>query len=189
MSGMDDKYRGLELCILVDDRKRITSDSFNVYIPRLMPRIENGAGAIKPESIDRSVCIQEGIDEIFEDKISVQNYITAKAATPYRYSQDGRIPEFKVKSMTFKDIKASAIQGVTELGGPGPHSHGLLQALTLTDVTASDIVVTDSTEVDYIDTNKIYINKGHKMYGQFVTGTQNEFVILYICDVTPYHNE
>lgn len=189
MSGMNDKFRGLELCILVDSNKRITSNTFNVYIPRLMPRIENGDVGESKEKIDKAACKQKGLEEIYDDEIEVQNYICAKNATPYRYAQDGRIPEFKVATMTFDTIEASTIDGITEKAGPGPHEHMLKKKLTLNKVTAKDIVVTDSTEVDYIDTNKIYISKGHIMYGQFVAGTANEFVVQYIENVTPRYDE
>ena len=181
--SLEDKYGGLEVCYLADARKRITSPSFNVYIPRLMSRVNNEGTANNDESIDSSVVDQEGAAEAFGGSVQTQSYITATAATPYRYSQDGRIPEYKIESMVFDEIAAEATDGQDENGDK------IKKPLKLFNVSAKTMVVTNSTEVNYMDTNKIYISKGHKMYGHFVAGTANAFVVTAIDMSMEYFEE
>lgn len=196
----------LEKVYLVDEKKRITSPYFNVWIPSLMDGIEKGTEDQEEELDVSKVLLNEDISVVGSTNIKTSGCIRAKSIHPYRFKHEGWIPEFKVETITYEttthptgsadNIDASSSEGVTERTD---HDHPIIKAFkmignTLKNTvfkgsTSSKMVVTNSTEVDYQELNRIYITKGHAMYGSFVNGSDGEFVILAIDNVVPYYDE
>lgn len=73
-------------------------------------------------------------------------------------------------------------------GGPAPVSMANIQQTQLEQKTIvfNKLVATTSEGFDFQELNHKYIKKGHKMYGSFVDGIQNEFIIIGIDQATPY---
>ena len=206
-SGMNG---GLEVCYLVDESKRITCSSFNVFIPSLMANIPVGDG--KPnEMINKANILNENSivgGDSNDYSVNVCGSVLAKSIHPYRFKHEGWIPDYKVDNSTYttmdidsgkiEEIGASSIGGVTEKDGPGPHTHPLAAALKLmssifkkltsTSIRSTKEVHNINTEVDYQELNRQFIKKGHKMYGHFVRGSEFEFVIVAIDNVIPYYD-
>lgn len=185
---------GIEVCYLVEDSKRITSETFKVHIPSLMGGIDNTGKEPEDVNIDTSkVCLNA--ENPFNKKVNSGFYIEALNFTPYGHRLDGWIPKFRIQKLTAESgnistQNASSISGVTDPGGPGPHTHTLSQPLTLSDNSLSEIVfnnlvATSSTEVDFQELNKKFIKRGAMMIGTFINGLQNTFVILAIQNAVP----
>ncbi|MGL5714900.1 MAG: hypothetical protein ACRCX2_17925 [Paraclostridium sp.] len=198
----------LEKVYLVDQRKRITSPYFNVWVPSLMNGINRGL-----EDMDEEISLDGILNDNksgISNSVKLSQSIRAKSIHPYRFRHDGWIPEFKTEHTTYEEMtmesgtgdemSASSSQGETELGGGPPHTHTIIKPFKMLsnkfkkfffkDNTSTRMVHTNSTEVDYQELNKVYINKGHVLYGCFVSGGDStEFVILAIEDVIPYYDE
>lgn len=185
---------GIEVCYLVEDSKRITSETFKVHIPSLMGGIDNTGKEPEDVNIDTSKVCLNG-ENPFNKKINSGFYIEALNFTPYGHRLDGWIPKFRIQTLsaesgTVAKQDASSIKGVTDPGGPGPHTHGLSQPLTLNDNSLKDIVfnnlvATASTEVDFQELNNKFVKRGAMMIGTFINGIQNTFVILAIQNAVP----
>ena len=185
---------GIEVCYLVEDSKRITSETFKVHIPSLMGGIDNTGK--EPEDVDidtNKVCLNG--ENPFNKKISSGFYIEALNFTPYGHRLDGWIPKFRIQQLTAESgtvekQDASSIKGVTDPGGPGPHTHDLSKPLTLNDnslnnIVFNNLVATASTEVDFQELNNKFVKRGAMMIGTFINGLQNTFVILAIQNAVP----
>ena len=185
---------GIEVCYLVEDSKRITSETFKVHIPSLMGGIDNTGK--EPEDVDidtNKVCLNG--ENPFNKKISSGFYIEALNFTPYGHRLDGWIPKFRIQQLTAESgtvekQDASSIKGVTDPGGPGPHTHDLSKPLTLNDnslnnIVFNNLVATASTEVDFQELNNKFVKRGAMMIGAFINGLQNTFVILAIQNAVP----
>lgn len=181
-------------CYLAEDSARITSPTFKVYIPTIMESIDrNQTDYTEPINPDSNLN-SEGTATV--NTVQCQGYLVAKSIHPYRIRHDGWIPKFAIEQVsaengTVEDQSANSTNGVTDPGGPGPHSHSItkkLQLMTnkLTSILFNKLIVTTSTGVDYQELNNKYIKRGHLMYGCFVEGLQNQFVIIAIDNVVPY---
>lgn len=195
----------IEKVYLMDEKKRITSPYFNVWIPSLMGDIPQGTDDVDEEVDLTGVLLNDEID-FSMNSVKTSGCIRAKSIHPYRFKHEGWIPEFKVETITYEttshptgsseEISASSSNGVTERTD---HDHPIIKAFkmisnTLKNTvfkgsTSTKMVVTNSTEVDYQELNRVYITKGHPMYGSFVNGSDGEFVILAIDNVVPYYDE
>ena len=73
-------------------------------------------------------------------------------------------------------------------GAPGSVAMANIQQTQLEQKTIvfNKLVATTSEGFDFQELNHKYIKKGHKMYGSFVDGVQNEFIIIGIDQATPY---
>lgn len=181
-------------CYLAEDSARITSPEFKVYIPTIMESIDKNKTDYT-ESIDAKTNLNETGTTV-NSTVNCQGYLVAKSIHPYRIRHDGWIPKFAIENVTaengtVEDQSANSTNGVTDPGGPGPHTHSItkkLQLMTnkLTSIVFNKLIVTTSTGVDYQELNNKYIKRGHLMYGCFVEGLQNQFVIIAIDNVVPY---
>ncbi|MGL5718117.1 MAG: hypothetical protein ACRCX2_34250 [Paraclostridium sp.] len=160
----------IELCYLAEDSKPITASSFKVYIPRLMPLVNNDGSDKGSMKIDKSICMNE--NNFFGSNIEVSNVVHAKSIHGYRYLHNGRIPKTTISKLDGAEITLE--KGDT--GKPFPKQP----------VGISSIKVDEVGTHDFIELNPITINRGHKMYGFYVGGTDNEFVIAFIDGVVPY---
>lgn len=201
-SGM---CNSIEKVYLVDEKKRITSPYFNVWIPSLMDGIEQGLEDNDNE-MDLSEVLLNNETGLINTTVKTSGCIRAKSIHPYRFKHEGWIPEFKVETITYEEtnhptgtaenIAAASSEGVTE---KTDHDHPIKKAFKMLssklsgfifkNSTSTNMVVTNSTEVDYQELNRIYITKGHALYGSFVSGSDGEFVILAIDGVVPYYDE
>lgn len=199
-------YGTLVRCYLAEDSKRITASSFKVYIPSLMPSIENN-GKEKVENITVDRCLnQEG--SLKDCNVSLPSYIEAKSSHNYFHRLDGWIPEYKTETSSyqkitsengeFDKISASATKGSTD-GIPKHPPMKITQKLdlnnnsfkgaTMNNNKSYTMVHTNSTEVDYQELNRYFIKRGHPMIGTFLEGEEFEFRILFIDGATPYLDE
>lgn len=185
---------GIEVCYLVEDSKRITSETFKVHIPSLMNGIENSGKEPEDVTVDSSkICINS--ENPFNKTINSGFYIEALNFTPYGHRLDGWIPKFRIEKLTaetgtISKQSASSTKGVTEPAGPGPHTHNIKQALTLNSnsldsIVFNNLVAYNSFEVDFQELNNKFIKRGHMMIGTFINGIQNTFVILAMENAVP----
>lgn len=201
-SGM---CNSIEKVYLVDEQKRITSPYFNVWIPSLMDGIEQGVDD-SDNDMDLSEVLLNNETGLIQTNVKTSGCILAKSIHPYRFKHEGWIPEFKVETITYEktehptgsasEISSASTDGQTERTD---HDHAIkkafkmitnkLKSFVFEKSTSTNMVVTNSTEVDYQELNRIYIKKGHALYGSFVNGSDGEFVILAIDNVVPYYDE
>lgn len=181
-------------CYLAEDSARITSPTFKVYIPTIMESIDQNQTDYT-EPIDPKTNLNEAGTET-ASAVNCQGYLVAKSIHPYRIRHDGWIPKFSIETLSAEsgsvdDQSANSTNGVTDPGGPGPHSHSITKKLQLMSnklktILFNKLVATSSTGVDYQELNNKFIKRGHLMYGCFVEGLQNQFVIIAIDNVVPY---
>lgn len=196
----------LEKVYLVDEQKRITSPYFNVWIPSLMDGIDGGLEDTSNDVNIDSFILNNEKGQI-NRSVRTSGCIRAKSIHPYRFKHEGWIPEFKTQTTTYEvtdhpegsssEHASGSSQGETELAAS--HTHAIVKAFKMISnklkntvfkgSTSTNMVHTNSTEVDYQELNRIYIKKGHAMYGSFVNGSDGEFVIMFIDEVTPYYDE
>lgn len=199
------RYGSIVKCYLAEDSKRITSSTFKVHIPCLMPSIED-IGKSKEEEVDFSNRLLNEDINIASYKVSLESFIEAKSIHNYTHRLDGWIPEFKTQTSSYKNMKSpdgkfselssKSSAGVTEMTD---HAHPIKKPFSMKDVsfesldannlTITEEVHTNSTEVDFQELNRYFIKRGHPMYGCFIEGEQFEFVILFIDGATPYLDE
>lgn len=181
-------------CYLAEDSARITSPTFKVWIPSVMGGINKELTEYEEELNTDSILNVEKSE--FPQVGHSQGYIVARSAHPYRIRHDGWIPKFKIEKLTAEDgtvatQSADSTDGASEPVGDHP-SHPIKQALKLmgnklVDIVFNKLIATNSTEIDYQELNNKYIKRGHLMYGCFIAGMQNTFVIFAIDNAVPYH--
>ncbi|MGL5316958.1 MAG: hypothetical protein ACRC92_27110 [Peptostreptococcaceae bacterium] len=191
-------------CYLAEDCKRITSSEFRVYIPSLMGSIPNDGEMSKIETDDSRCLNEEGSYKAVS--METNNYVIGKAITPYFHRLDGWIPEYKTERTTTEnetsedgsigEIASASSDGVTERTD---HDHPIIKAFKMITNKIKSVVLNkkesntmvhfNSTEVDFQELHRMYIKRGHQMYGAFIDGDQFEFVILAIDGATPYLTE
>lgn len=180
------RYGTLVRCYLAEDSKRITSSTFKVYIPSLMPSIENtGNDSESDVNVDR--CLNQG-NSFHNTKVNLPSYIVAKSSHNYMHRLDGWIPEFKTETETNESIKSSSTDGTSDTVGAHP-GKPITQPMTLFKNTIKNTVHTNNTEVDFQELNRYFIKRGHPMIGTFLEGEEFEFRILFIDGATPYLDE
>ena len=185
-----------ELLVLVDKDKRITSSSFNVWIPSLMSGIPMGVESVS--KYNSGNCLND--INPFVGEVNLGGSLLAQSIHGYRFKHEGWIPEFKTKLLTSTDgtnasIEAASTDGVTDGSADKKHPpHPILAALSLftnkvNDILFNNLVATNSTEVDYQELNKVYIKEGHRMFGSFVKGTNGELKVMHIENIIPYYDK
>jgi len=193
---------GLRVCYLVDDNKRITSPYFNVYIPDLMADVEPDVKKAKSEKLDAKTSGNEDEQTFNKTETKVQGSILAKNVGVYPHRMDGWVPQFTIDKLwaatgtiaTFQSSSTSVDSDESQCPKGEPHSHHvsqgtLLTGSDLTDITFFNLVGYGLHEMDFQELNRKYIKKRHKMYGSYVDGLSNEFVIQFIDEATPYFEE
>lgn len=183
---------GLCVCYLAEDCKRITSSEFKVYVPSVMGGIAQNTDEVTAKMANTNM----GEDNsAFPDEVACQGYIIGHSIHPYRHRHDGWIPMFKIEQLTaetgsIENNEAEASKGVTD-GVPQHPPHPISKAFKmmrakLTSIIFNKLVATTSTEIDYQELNNKFIYRGHRMFGEFVNGLENYFVIVAIDGVVPY---
>lgn len=186
----------VQACYLAEDSARITNPSFKVWIPSIMGEIDQSQSTIVNKNNLSKLLMEETAE--YTSSVTCQSYIEAKSIHPYRIRHDGWIPKFKINKLTSEvgeidDISAQSSKGVTD-GVPQHPPHPISQMFKmfknkLTNIIFNNLVAIKSTEVDYQELNNKYIKRGHLMYGCFVSGLQNQFVIIAIDGVVPYKSQ
>lgn len=181
-------------CYLAEDSARITSPTFKVYIPTLMESIDQNSTEYEEQINEQSSLNEQSSPS--GASVACQGYVVAKSIHPYRIRHDGWIPKFNIETLSaesgsVENISASKTSGMTDGGGPGPHTHTISKALklmknSLSKIVFNKLIATTSTGVDFQELNNKYIKRGHLMYGCFVEGLQNQFVIIAIDNAVPY---
>ena len=198
---------GLYECILAEPAARITNSHFVVIIPALMQGIEEKAKTPDQPQSDpegksdlktpKENMLNEGFtarDKNKMDKLNVATTILAENITGYGHRLDGFIKHFHIQKMTAAIGKISKdkgnLSGPTTPSGCGPHTHNTTGVHNRTGITQKELEWTDinvymSEGVDFENICNKVIKKGHILYGMFVIGKENKFVITGIEGVTP----
>lgn len=183
----------IRVCYLAEESAHITSPTFKVYIPDIM-------GGIDPEQQDYQIdnddtFIMNGEKAEFGGSMQCQAYLVARSACPYGHRIDGWIPKCTVEKIehtdgTASEISAQSSKGKTD-GVPQHPPHPISQKFMMFTNKLKSIIFNKSTftsvkGVDLQNINNKVIKKGHKMYGAFVVGEQNQFVVFAIDNAVPY---
>lgn len=105
----------------------ITAKQFKVRIPKLMPELPAGSAQNGTISINKSLFVNDGACKVpMGGSVSTRNYIIAKSKCDYETVHKG-------------EIVNSSVKGITEPGGPGPHTHDVLQPLSMSEVVFSGL--------------------------------------------------
>lgn len=189
---------GLIKCFLAEDSARITNSFFYVYIPTLMgdisPSLNETEGVI-----DTSMVLSD--IKVPETKLKTKGSIKAMSIHPYTAYQHGWIPTSKTEKIEATSITiagaviaSGTMSGISTDCAYSGNPHPALSGAISGDLAGQATVIntmdnTNITEFGYHELNRIYIKRGHTMYGMFVSGEQNEFKIMFIDNVTHYYNE
>lgn len=185
-------------CYLAEDSARITSSHFKVYIPSIMGEIAKDQEEIK-ERCNTKAMLNESNSADFEKEVNCQGYIVAKSIHPYRIRHDGWIPKFTIDTLSAEN---GSVENITASESEAEPKDGeivfplkpftrLLKMFknSLKSIVFSKLIATNSKEIDYQELNNKFIKRGHLMYGCFVAGLQNQFVIIAIDDAIPYKDQ
>lgn len=183
----------MRVCYLAEDSAHITSPTFKVYIPDIMGSIDPNQTDYQVQS-SSNVLLNEEKNE-FSEPVNCQGYLVARSACPYGHRLDGYIQKFNVDKIehptgTSDEITGQSSKGKTD-GVPQHPPHpisakfSLFKAKLLNTIFKNSIF-TGSHGVDFQNIHNKVIQRGHKMYGAFVVGEQNQFVIFAIDAAVPY---
>lgn len=183
----------MRVCYLAEDMAHITSPIFKVYIPDIMGGIDPSKTDYEVPSSDSMILNQEKVE--YSNPTNCQGYLVARSACPYGHRLDGYIQKFNVDKIehpngTSDEIAGGSSQGQSDAVPQHP-SHPITKALKLMSVKLlntifSNSVFTGSHGVDFQNIHNKVIKRGHKMYGSFIVGEQNQFVIFAIDNAVPY---
>lgn len=183
----------MRVCYLAEDKAHITSPTFKVYIPDIMGGIDQNQTDYQVQSSQNIILNSEKAE--FANPTNCQGYLVARSATPYGHRLDGYIQKFNVDNIehptgSSDTIDASSTNGQSD-PVPNHPSHPITKALTLSgnslsNTTFQNSIFTGSHGVDFQNIHNKVISRGHKMYGCFVVGEQNQFVIFAIDNAVPY---
>lgn len=183
----------IRVCYLAEDSAHITSPSFKVYIPDLMPNIDREQTDYQVTTPDSIVLNGEKAE--FDSTVNCQGYLVARSACPYGHRLDGWIPKFTVDKIehptgSSEDITAQSTKGRTD-GVPQHPPHPITQKFRMFTSKILNTIFKNSTftgsrGVDFQNIHNKVIKRGHKMYGAFVVGEQNQFVVFAIDNAVPY---
>ena len=127
-------------------------------------------------------------------------FATMTSATLTGAAQGGMVSSMGIESETTK-VSLSCSEGshpahsheIQISGGGGGGAPGQVSMVNIEQtqleqktIVFNKLVATTSEGFDFQELNHKYIKKGHKMYGSFVDGIQNEFIIIGIDQATPY---
>ena len=183
----------MRVCYLAEDSAHITSPSFKVYIPDVMPLIDKNQTDYQIQQTDSLVLNQEKSE--FANPINCQGYVIARSACPYGHRLDGWIPKFTVDTIEHPtgesdEITAQSTKGSTD-GVPQHPPQPITKKFSMfknkiLKTIFKNSTFTSSRGVDFQNIHNKVIKRGHKLYGAFVVGEQNQFVIFAIDNVVPY---
>ena len=183
----------MRVCYLAEDAAQITSPTFKVYIPDIMGSIDKNQTDYQVQS-SSDILLNEEKNE-FSEPVNCQGYLVARSACPYGYRLDGYIQKFNVDKIehpegTSDEIGGKSSKGKTD-GVPKHPPHPISQKFTIfknkiLNTIFKNSVFTGSHGVDFQNIHNKVIKRGHKMYGSFVVGEQNQFVIFAIDNAVPY---
>lgn len=183
----------IRVCYLAEDAAHITSPTFKVYIPDLMSNIDKNKTDYQVSSPNNILLNEEQVE--FSEPINCQGYLVARSACPYGHRLDGWIPKFTVDKIEHpegnsEEMSAQSTKGRTD-GVPGHPGHPISMKLKSFVVKIMNTVFKNSTftasrGVDLQNIHNKVIKRGHKMYGAFVVGEQNQFVVFAIDNAVPY---
>lgn len=183
----------MRVCYLAEDAAHITSPTFKVYIPDIMGNIDQNQTEYNVEN-DTSVLLNEEKVE-FDQPVACQGYVVARSACPYGHRLDGYVQKFNVDKIEHPTGNSDEITGQSSKGKtdgvpqhpPHPISAKLsLFTAKLLNTIFKNSIFTGSHGVDFQNIHNKVIRRGHKMYGSFVVGEQNQFVIFAIDNAVPY---
>jgi len=190
---------GIMACYLEEESARVTNHTFKVSIPSVMSSVEAGTEEV-PATIDTTTCLNSR--NMATPQVTTQNFIEGRNCTTYGHRIDGWIPEFTIERLTaewgtVEKLESSSTKVTSDPGscpGGGPHTHSVsmgtvLSGSRLDDIVFHKLVAYVSEGVDFQELHRKYIKKGHKMYGTFVEGSQTDFIIIAMDNVTPYLTE
>lgn len=192
LRGIGGVNGGIEVCYLAEDAKRITAPNFKVWVPSIMGGIDKQKTEYQ-EKIGAKQDVQDNAAPA--NPVQCQGYLLARSVTPYHHRLDGWIPFFQIERMTMETGSMENTQGQMtgkiEPCSHNPGGHPLVGDHTYDNVKMQKIEYKDircwtSTGVDFQELHNTVIKRGHKMYGCFANGEQNQFIILAIDQVTPY---
>lgn len=197
---------GLYECRLAEPAARITNSHFIVTIPSLMTNLQekaetpdnpNDPTGKKKLDIKSDLCLNEGVTAIQKNKLKKVEFETtvyAESIAAYPHRLDGFIKHFKLAKLhavtgKIKNDEGN-LSGPTTPAGCGPHTHETTGSHSRTQIEQNDLTWTQldgymMTQVDFENIHNKVIKKGHVMYGAFVNGQQNKFVIIAISNVIP----
>ena len=194
-------------CILAEPAARITNSHFVVIIPALMQGIVEKAETPDQPKTDpygkqklktpKENMLNEDFTARDKNKMgefTVATTILAENMTCYGHRLDGFIKHFHIQKMTAATGKIESDQG--NLSGPttpagcGAHTHDTTGVHTRKKISQKELEWTDlnvymSEGVDFENICNKVMKKGHIMYGMFVIGKENKFIITGISGVTP----
>ena len=200
-------FPGLYLAVLAEPSARITNEYFVVTIPALMGGIvEQAETPDKPVEdpegkgklpIDKEVVLNK--DFTARDKNKLQDYnvattIKAENLTWHTHRLDGFIKHATIQKVTAKTgaIKkdTGTYNGPTTPAGCGAHTHETTGTHTRKGIKQESLTWTGldvymMEQVDFENINNKIIKKGDILYGTFIIGAPNKFVITCIPGVTP----
>ena len=183
----------MRVCYLAEDSAHITSPTFKVYIPDIMGGINKDQTDYQVPSSEKAVINAEKVE--FSQPINCQAYLVARSACPYGHRLDGYIHKFNVDKIehpegTSDEITGQSSKGKTD-GVPQHPPHPISAKFSLFKAKLLNTIFKNSTftgshGVDFQNIHNKVIKRGHKMYGSFVVGEQNQFVIFAIDNAVPY---
>ena len=183
----------MRVCYLAEDSAHITSPTFKVYIPDIMGGINKDQTDYQVPSSEKAVINAEKVE--FSQPINCQAYLVARSACPYGHRLDGYIQKFSVDKIehpegTSDEITGQSSKGKTD-GVPQHPPHPISAKFSLFKAKLLNTIFKNSTftgshGVDFQNIHNKVIKRGHKMYGSFVVGEQNQFVIFAIDNAVPY---
>ena len=183
----------MRVCYLAEDSAHITSPTFKVYIPDIMGGINKDQTDYQVPSSEKAVINAEKVE--FSQPINCQAYLVARSACPYGHRLDGYIQKFNVDKIehpegTSDEITGQSSKGKTD-GVPQHPPHPISAKFSLFKAKLLNTIFKNSTftgshGVDFQNIHNKVIKRGHKMYGSFVVGEQNQFVIFAIDNAVPY---
>lgn len=188
----------MRVCYLAEDSAHITSPTFKVFIPDIMgseifDKSQNDTGDYTEEADTKILLNTEKTN--FGKPVNCQGYLIARSACPYGHRLDGYIQKLTVDKIEHPtgrsdNMTASSTRGRTD--GVGSHpSHPISMKFTMNSNKHSNTEFTNSTftglhGVDFQNIHNKVIKRGHKLYGSFVVGEQNQFIIFAIDNAVPY---
>lgn len=133
----------------------ITAKSYKVRIPKLMPELPGGSAQDGSLSINSGLIVNDSsCKPQIGGSVSTRNYIIAKSKCDYETVLKG-------------DIVNSKVDGVTEPGGTGPHTHKVIKPLAMTEVVFSKLHEKEASA-------------GTRVIGVFVGNNINDFWVEHI---------
>ena len=200
-------FPGLYLAVLAEPSARITNKQFVVTIPALMGGIvEKAITPDKPVEdplgkaklpIDKEVVLNKDFTARDKDKLkdyNVATTIVGENLTWHAHRIDGFVKHGTIKKLTAEtgaiESDTGKYSGPTTPAGCGAHTHETTGTHKRTGIKQKKLTWTGLNfymmeQVDLENINNKVLKKGDILYGTFIIGAPNKFVITCIPDVTP----